>query len=298
MNKSIATPSRTKAVLTQHGFSFKKSLGQNFVIDTNVLDRIVDAAGVDRTSGVVEIGPGIGALTERLALRAGSVLAFELDQRLLPILEETLQPYSNVETVHADVLNVDLRAWLESRFSAWNSVSVVANLPYYVTTPILISLLEQRLPIDTIVVMIQKEVAERIGARAGTKDYGSLSILVQYYSQPEVIGRVPRTVFMPRPHVDSAILRLRIRSRPPVNLKEPSLFFDVVRKSFSQRRKTIYKNILFHFFQKDQKDECRKVLEEAGIDPALRAEAVTMEQFAMLSDRMSRRYTDQNHSSS
>lgn len=209
--QDIATPRRTKDIIQRHGFSFKKSLGQNFLIDQNILNKIVNAAGLDETKGALEIGPGIGALTEKLAQSAKAVTAVEIDQRLLPILEEVLAPYEHVKVRHGDVLKLDLREVFATDFADVSKVSVVANLPYYVTTPILMRLLEDKLPLENIVVMIQKEVAERMAASPGTKDYGSLSIAVQYYSEPELVCIVPNTVFIPQPNVESAVIRLRVR---------------------------------------------------------------------------------------
>ncbi|MDQ0258111.1 16S rRNA (adenine1518-N6/adenine1519-N6)-dimethyltransferase [Evansella vedderi] len=281
--KDIATPKRTKAILEKYGFSFKKSLGQNFLIDTNILRRIVDAANVTETSGAVEIGPGIGALTEQLAKRTKKVVAYEIDQRLIPILEDTLSPYPHVKVIHGDVLKVDVKEMVNKEFENMEDVAVVANLPYYVTTPILMKLLEEKLPVRTIVVMIQKEVAERIAAGPNTKNYGSLSIAAQYYAHAETVFTVPKTVFVPQPNVDSAILRLTIREEPPVQVQDEKFFFEVVRASFAQRRKTILNN-LSHHFPDLNKTEIEKVLQHSGIDPKRRGESLSMEEFAKLSN--------------
>ncbi|MGZ4161827.1 MAG: 16S rRNA (adenine(1518)-N(6)/adenine(1519)-N(6))-dimethyltransferase RsmA, partial [Neobacillus sp.] len=205
MNKDIATPVRTKAILEKYGFSFKKSLGQNFLIDTNILRKIVDFAEIGENTSAIEIGPGIGALTEQLARSSKKVVAFEIDQRLLPILSETLSPYPNVKIIHKDVLEANVQEVMDEEFTNLEDIMVVANLPYYVTTPIIMKLLEERLPIRGIVVMLQKEVADRISASPGTKDYGSLSIAVQYYTKAETVMIVPKTVFVPQPNVDSAV---------------------------------------------------------------------------------------------
>ncbi|MFZ0444653.1 MAG: 16S rRNA (adenine(1518)-N(6)/adenine(1519)-N(6))-dimethyltransferase RsmA, partial [Bacillus sp. (in: firmicutes)] len=222
MMKHIATPIRTKSILEKYGFSFKKSLGQNFLIEPNVLSRIVDHANVTDKTGVIEIGPGIGALTEQLARRAKKVVAFEIDQRLLPILNETLAPYSNVTVIHQDVLEADLMGAITEHFNDCEEIMVVANLPYYVTTPIIMKLLEDKLPLKGIVVMLQKEVADRIAANPSTKEYGSLSIAVQYYTDAKTVMTVPKTVFVPQPNVDSAIIRLLVRDEPIVELKNES----------------------------------------------------------------------------
>lgn len=287
MNKDIATPVRTKAILEKYGFSFKKSLGQNFLIDTNILNRIVDHANLTENSGVIEIGPGIGALTEQLAKRSKKVVAFEIDQRLLPILEETLSPYSNKKIIHQDVLKADVAERIKEEFEGFEDIMVVANLPYYVTTPIIMKLLEEKLPIRGIVVMLQKEVAERIAAKPGNKDYGSLSIAVQYYTEAETVMIVPKTVFVPQPNVDSAVIRLTVRKEPKVNVKDEEFFFQVTRSSFAQRRKTILNNLVSQLPEgKEKKEEILKVLSEVEIDPSRRGETLSIEEFAKLSDAL------------
>lgn len=287
MHKDIATPVRTKEILDKYGFSFKKSLGQNFLIDTNILNRIVDHAELTEHSGAIEIGPGIGALTEQLAKRAEKVVAFEIDQRLLPILEDTLSPYSNVNVIHSDVLKADVRAVMEQEFEEQEDVMVVANLPYYVTTPILMKLLEERLPIRGIVCMLQKEVGDRISAKPGTKEYGSLSIAVQYYTKAETVMIVPKTVFMPQPNVDSAVIRLTLHDEPPVKVKDEKFFFHVTRSSFAQRRKTILNNLTSQLPDGKQKKEgILAALQEAGIVESRRGETLSIEEFARLSDAL------------
>ncbi|OLO27440.1 16S rRNA (adenine(1518)-N(6)/adenine(1519)-N(6))-dimethyltransferase [Alkalihalophilus pseudofirmus] len=285
MNKDIATPIRTRAILEKYKFSFKKSLGQNFLIDLNILGRIVDAAGIDNTIGAIEIGPGIGALTEQLAKNADKVVAFEIDQRLLPVLADTLSPYENVKVIHSDVLKADVKQVIEEEFKEEQEIMVVANLPYYVTTPILMKLLEEHLPIKRIVVMIQKEVAERIAARPGSKEYGSLSIAAQYYAQAETVFTVPKTVFVPQPNVDSAVLRLTIRDNPPVDVLDEPFFFEIIRASFAQRRKTIFNN-LTHHFGKDHKEKMEFALKAADVDPKRRGETLSIEEYAKLSNEI------------
>ncbi|AIQ10620.1 16S rRNA (adenine(1518)-N(6)/adenine(1519)-N(6))-dimethyltransferase RsmA [Paenibacillus durus] len=282
--EEISSPRRTKEIIAAHGFSFKKSLGQNFLIDQNILNKIVDAAGLDKSTGALEIGPGIGALTERLAQTAGAVTAVEIDQRLIPILQEVLSPYPHVKIRHADVLNVDLHELFGEDFAEVGKVSVVANLPYYVTTPILMKLLEEKLPLANIVVMIQKEVAERMAASPGGKDYGSLSIAVQYYSEPELICTVPHTVFIPQPNVESAVIRLKVRERPPVEVRDEQHFFEVVRASFTQRRKTISNNLKSRFFPGEGRERLEALLSEAGIQPSRRGETLSLAEYARLSD--------------
>ncbi|WP_342047403.1 16S rRNA (adenine(1518)-N(6)/adenine(1519)-N(6))-dimethyltransferase RsmA [Bacillus sp. OTU530] len=285
--KDIATPNRTKGILEKYGFSFKKSLGQNFLIDTNVLNRIVDFAEMSSETAAIEIGPGIGALTEQLAKRAKKVIAFEIDQRLLPILGETLEPYDNVKIIHSDVLKANVKQVVEEEFEKDQDIMVVANLPYYVTTPILFKLLEEQLPIRGIVVMLQKEVADRIAAAPGTKDYGSLSIALQYYTEAETVMIVPRTVFVPQPNVDSAVIRLTKREKPAVMVQDEAFFFEVVRASFAQRRKTLMNNLVNNLqgIPKD-KELLEQTLQEAGIDPKRRGETLTIEEFGRLSDAL------------
>jgi 16S rRNA (adenine1518-N6/adenine1519-N6)-dimethyltransferase len=287
MIKDIATPVRTKAILEKYGFSFKKSLGQNFLIEPNILSRIVDHADVTNKTGVIEIGPGIGALTEQLARRAKKVVAFEIDQRLLPILNETLAPYPNVSIIHQDVLEADLKGAVNEYFSDCEEIMVVANLPYYVTTPIIMKLLEDQLPLKGIVVMLQKEVADRISAKPSTKEYGSLSIAVQYYTDAKTVMTVPKTVFVPQPNVDSAIIRLLVRDNPIVKLENESFFFKIVRASFAQRRKTLLNNLV-HFLPngKELKPVIEETLSEVNIDGKRRGESLSIEEFAKLSDAL------------
>ncbi|WP_374722038.1 16S rRNA (adenine(1518)-N(6)/adenine(1519)-N(6))-dimethyltransferase RsmA [Peribacillus tepidiphilus] len=287
MHKDIATPVRTKAILEKYGFSFKKSLGQNFLIDTNILRRIVEFAGLTKESGAIEIGPGIGALTEQLAKYSKKVVAFEIDQRLLPILEDTLSPYDNVKVIHSDVLKANVAETIKQEFQDTEDLMVVANLPYYVTTPIIMKLLEEQLPIRGMVVMLQKEVGDRISAKPGTKDYGSLSIAVQYYTKAETVMIVPKTVFMPQPNVDSAVIRLTKRDKPLVSVKDEEFFFTVTRASFAQRRKTLQNNLTSQLPNgKEKKNEIIAAIERAGIDPQRRGETLSIEEFAKLSDEL------------
>ncbi|MCY8225966.1 16S rRNA (adenine(1518)-N(6)/adenine(1519)-N(6))-dimethyltransferase RsmA [Bacillus haynesii] len=287
MNKDIATPIRTKEILNKYGFSFKKSLGQNFLIDTNILDRIVDHAGVTERTGVIEIGPGIGALTEQLAKRAKKVTAFEIDQRLLPILKDTLSPYDNVTVIHQDVLKADVRAVMDEQFQDCDEVMVVANLPYYVTTPIIMKLLEENLPLKGIVVMLQKEVADRMAAKPSTKEYGSLSIAVQFYTEAKTVMNVPKTVFVPQPNVDSAVIRLTLREEPAVAVQDDAFFFQVVKASFAQRRKTLFNNLINNLPNgKENKSTIESALQDSQIDGKRRGESLSIEEFAVLSDRL------------
>lgn len=284
MMKQIASLSRTREILGKYGFQFKKSLGQNFLVDLNILKKIVDAAELTPDKGAIEIGPGIGSLTEQIAKVAGKVVAIEIDQRLLPILADTLSPYPHVQVEHGDVLQMDLREVIQKHFVPGQKISVVANLPYYVTSAILMKLLEERLPLENIVVMIQKEVAERIAAAPGSKTYGALSIYSQFYAETEMVVTVPKSVFIPQPNVDSAVLRLKIRNKPPVNVNDEEMFFRVVKVSFAQRRKTIANNLLNGLFGKGEKEKMLSILQEAGIEPTRRAETLSLEEFARLSN--------------
>ncbi|WP_430483445.1 16S rRNA (adenine(1518)-N(6)/adenine(1519)-N(6))-dimethyltransferase RsmA [Rossellomorea marisflavi] len=287
MHKDIATPIRTKEILEKHGFSFKKSLGQNFLIDPNILRNITDHAGLSKETAAIEIGPGIGALTEHLARTSGKVVAFEIDQRLIPILEDTLSPYDNVTIVNQDVLEADVASIIEMELAGYEDIMVVANLPYYVTTPIILKLLMERLPIRGICVMLQKEVGDRISARPGTKAYGSLSIAIQYYTEAEMVMTVPKSVFMPQPNVDSAVIRLTKRSVPPVQVQDEDFLFTVSRASFAQRRKTILNNLTSQLPQgKEKKDLILEALSKAGVDPTRRGETLSIEEFGVLSDAL------------
>jgi 16S rRNA (adenine1518-N6/adenine1519-N6)-dimethyltransferase len=289
MSDWISSPRRTSEIMKAHHFAVKKSLGQNFLIDPNILNKIVQAAELDEHKGAIEIGPGLGALTQQLAVTAGKVMAIEIDQRLIPILQETLEGFSEVTVIHGDVLSVDLPSLIKSHLEGCSPISVVANLPYYITTPILMRLLEEKIPLQHIVVMIQKEVAERMNAEPGTKDYGSLSVAVQYYAETKLITHVPHTVFIPQPHVDSTVIRLTVRDQPPVYVKDEEFFFKVVRASFTQRRKTLINNLsgaLLTKGDKNGKDVILKVLEEVGINPSRRGETLSMEEFSVLSNAL------------
>lgn len=287
----VSSPRKTKELLHKYGLALKKSLGQNFLTDANILRNIAAAAGLDKTKGVLEIGPGLGALTQQLAREAGKVVAVEIDGRLLPALAETLSTYPHASVVHGDVLKLDLDALWKEHYADCTKVSVVANLPYYITTPIMMKLLEQRLPLEYIVVMIQREVADRMSARPGSKTYGSLSVAVQYYAETDIVAIVPPTVFVPEPGVDSAVIRLKLRETPPVQVDDEAFFFRVVQTSFAQRRKTIANNVLSGMFDKSQRPLVESLLRECGIDPGRRAETLDMAEFARLANAL-RKHVD------
>jgi len=285
--KDIATPNRTKEILEKYGFSFKKSLGQNFLVDVNVLKNIVSHANLTKRTGVIEVGPGIGALTEQIAREAGQVVAFEIDGRLLPVLEDTLSPYANVKVIHQDVLDADLHQVIEENFTNVDSIFVVANLPYYVTTPIILKFLLGKVPVDGMVIMMQKEVADRITASPGTKAYGSLSIAIQYYMDAEVAMIVPKTVFIPQPNVESAVIRLTRKETKPVEVIDEDFLFEVSRGSFVQRRKTILNNLQSSLpHGKEKKDIILKAFEQIGMDPGRRGETLTIEEFGQLANAL------------
>ncbi|MDL4839074.1 16S rRNA (adenine(1518)-N(6)/adenine(1519)-N(6))-dimethyltransferase RsmA [Aquibacillus rhizosphaerae] len=283
-NKAIATPTKTKEILNKYGFSFKKSLGQNFLIDVNILEKIIEVAGIDKEIAAIEIGPGMGALTEQLAIHSSKVVAFEIDQRLVPILEDTLQSYTNIEIVNEDILKADIKSVMKKFFKEGQEVKIVANLPYYITTPILMNLLMEQLPVSSITVMIQKEVADRMAAEPNTKSYGSLSIAIQYYTHAKVAVNVPKTVFMPQPNVDSSVLHLSLRETPPVTVKDESFFFTLVQACFAQRRKTLRNNLARHFSDTLTKEQIESKLQLAGIDGTRRGESLNMNEFADLAN--------------
>ena len=284
---SIADHSVTRAILDRHGFTFKKSFGQNFLTDTNILQKIVDTAEIDKKVNVIEIGPGIGALTEFLAESAAEVMAFEIDDRLVPILADTLRDFDNVTVVNQDILKVDLAQYIAEFKNPDLPIKVVANLPYYITTPILMHLIESGIPFSEFVVMMQREVADRISAQPNTKSYGSLSIAVQYYMTAKVAFIVPRTVFVPAPNVDSAILKMVRREQPAVEVQDEKFFFKVSKASFVHRRKTLWNNLTSHFGKSEEtKSKLTAALERADLSPSVRGEALSLEEFARLADAL------------
>ena len=283
----IADYSVTRAILERHGFTFKKSFGQNFLTDTNILQKIVDTAEIDKKVNVIEIGPGIGALTEFLAENAAEVMAFEIDDRLVPILADTLRDFDNVTVINQDILKVDLAQYIAEFKNPDLPIKVVANLPYYITTPILMHLIESGIPFSEFVVMMQKEVADRISAQPNTKAYGSLSIAVQYYMTAKVAFIVPRTVFVPAPNVDSAILKMVRRDQPAVAVQDEKFFFKVSKASFVHRRKTLWNNLTSHFGKSEEtKAKLTAALEQAELSPSVRGEALALADFARLADAL------------
>lgn len=256
------------------------------MIDSNILEKVVTKAGITEDTAVIEIGPGIGALTEQLAKQANHVLAFEIDQRLLPVLKDSLSPYSNVTVVHQDILKTDVSKFIQENFQMNQEVKVVANLPYYITTPILMKLLMDPLPITDISVLIQKEVADRMSAHPNTKEYGSLSIAVQYYTDTRVVMNVPKSAFMPQPNVDSAVLQLKMHKTPPVYVEDEPFFFELVQASFGQRRKTLMNNLSRHFKEQLSKEEISEVLQAIDLDGRRRGESLSIEEFAQLANAL------------
>lgn len=278
-DKRLYSPSYVKEILSNYGFKFSKSLGQNFLIDGNLVRNIVEKANITKDDYVLEIGPGIGTLTEELAIKAKKVVAVEIDRKLLPILDETLNKYNNVEIIHGDILQIDIEKLINEKLDK-KPVKVVANLPYYVTTPIIGKLIEEDLNLESIVVMVQKEVADRMASSPGSKQYGSLSVFIDFYSKPEIILKVPKTVFMPQPKIDSAIIKLTIKKQLPDIDKDK--FFKVVKAAFSKRRKTIL-NCLSSYGFNLEKEIIKEALSTANIDPSQRAENLSTEDFLKIS---------------
>lgn len=276
---------RTQDILRRHDFNFKKKFGQNFLTDHNILTKITQTAELSKEVNVIEIGPGIGSLTQYLLEEAAEVMAFEIDKSLIPILEETMAPYDNFTLISADILKVDLLSEIQKFKNPNLPIKVVANLPYYITTPILMHLIESKIPFSEFVVMMQKEVADRIAASPKTKAYGSLSIAVQYYMEASVAFIVPRTVFIPAPNVDSAILKMVRREEPLVEVEDEEWFFKTMHSSFVHRRKTLMNN-LQAAFGKESKPEIEKLLAQAEISPTIRGEALSIEEFAKLADAL------------
>lgn len=283
---TLGIPQNTIAVLQKYHFNFQKKFGQNFLIDPHVLEKIVEAAGVTKEDFVLEIGPGIGTMTQYLCENAREVVAVEIDTNLIPILEDTLSAYDNVTVINQDILKLDI-AKLAMERNDGKPIKVVANLPYYITTPIIMGLFESHVPSDSITVMVQKEVADRMQVGPGTKDYGALSLAVQFYAKPEIVANVPPNCFMPRPNVGSAVIRLTSHKKP-VAVKNEKLMFDIIRASFNQRRKTLVNGLYNVGGLNKSKEELAAVLESIGLAANVRGETLTLEQFAALSDALSK----------
>ena len=279
----LGNPQKTIEVIQKYEFAFQKKFGQNFLIDTHVLDKIISAAEITKDDLVVEIGPGIGTMTQYLACAAREVVAIEIDKMLIPILQDTLSAYDNVTIINEDVLKVDLNKLAEEK-NGGRPVKVVANLPYYITTPIIMGLFENHVPLHSITIMVQKEVADRMRMGPGTKDYGALSLAVQYYAEPYLVANVPPNCFMPRPNVGSAVIRLTVHEKPPVIVRDESLMFRLIRASFNQRRKTLANGLNNSPELHYSKEQIAEAIEKLGTSPSIRGEALTLEQFALLAD--------------
>ena len=280
---NLGNPKNTIEIIQKYEFMFQKKFGQNFLIDTHVLEKIISAAGITKNDCVLEIGPGIGTMTQYLAENAGHVVAVEIDRNLIPILKETLADYDNVTVINEDILRVDIKA-LDEEYNGGKPIKVVANLPYYITTPIIMGLFESGVPIDNITVMVQKEVADRMKEGPGSKDYGALSLAVQYYAEPEIVANVPPNCFIPRPNVGSAVIRLTRHKEMPVEVKDPALMFKIIRASFNQRRKTLQHGLGNAPELPYTKEQIAAAIAEMGLTPTIRGEALSLAQFAQLSD--------------
>ncbi len=280
---NLGNPKNTIEIIQKYEFMFQKKFGQNFLIDTHVLEKIISAAGITKNDCVLEIGPGIGTMTQYLAENAGHVVAVEIDRNLIPILKETLADYDNVTVINEDILRVDIKA-LAEEYNDGKPIKVVANLPYYITTPIIMGLFESGVPIDNITVMVQKEVADRMKEGPGSKDYGALSLAVQYYAEPEIVANVPPNCFIPRPNVGSAVIRLTRHKEMPVEVKDPALMFKIIRASFNQRRKTLQNGLGNAPELPYTKEQIAAAIAEMGLTPTIRGEALSLAQFAQLSD--------------
>ena len=279
----LSNPTNTLAIINKYEFAFQKKYGQNFLIDEGIVKKIVREAGVTKEDFVLEIGPGIGTMTQLLCENAGEVAAVEIDDKLIPILRETLSAYDNVTVINEDILKVDIAKLAEEK-NGGKPIKVVANLPYYITTPIIMGLFESGVPIDSITVMVQKEVADRMQVGPGTKDYGALSLAVQYYAKPQIVLSVPPECFMPRPNVGSAVIRLVKHKESPVTVKDEALMFKIIRASFNQRRKTLANGLNNSAEIQLPKEVITESIEKLGRGPAIRGEALTLAEFARLSD--------------
>ena len=283
MENRLGNPKNTIEVIQKYEFAFQKKFGQNFLIDTHVLDKIIRAAGVTKEDMVLEIGPGIGTMTQCLAEAAGRVVAVEIDSNLIPILKDTLKDYDHITVINEDIIKVDIKK-LAEEYNGGRPIKVVANLPYYITTPIIMGLFESEVPIDNITVMVQKEVADRMQTGPGSKDYGALSLAVQYYAEPYIVANVPPNCFIPRPNVGSAVIRLTRHQKPPVEVRDSGLMFRLIRASFNQRRKTLQNGLNNSSELHYSKEQIARAIESLGVPATVRGEALTLEQFARLAN--------------
>ena len=281
----LGNPKNTIEVIQKYNFAFQKKFGQNFLIDTHVLDKIISAAGMTKEDTVLEVGPGIGTMTQRLSQAAGQVIAVEIDTNLIPILKDTLQDCENVTVINEDILKIDIKKMAEEK-GGGRPVKVVANLPYYITTPIIMGLFESHVPLDSITIMVQKEVADRMQVGPGTKDYGALSLAVQYYAKPEIVAYVSPGCFIPKPNVGSAVIRLKRYDRPPVEVRDEAFLFRLIRAAFNQRRKTLANGIGNAQDIPCGREQAQEALEKLGFSPSVRGEALTLQEFALLSNEI------------
>ncbi|WP_293753428.1 16S rRNA (adenine(1518)-N(6)/adenine(1519)-N(6))-dimethyltransferase RsmA [Vallitalea sp.] len=285
MIEPIASPKRTIEIVKKYDFAFQKKFGQNFLIDSHVLNKIITSSNINKEDVVIEIGPGIGSLTQQLAENAKQVIAVEIDKKLIPILEDTLSDYNNITIINEDILKVDIVKLVKEKNDN-KPIKVVANLPYYITTPIIMGLFESNVPVDSITVMVQKEVADRMKAKPGTKDYGALSLAVGYYSEPYIVANVPPNCFMPRPKIGSAVIRLTKHKQPPVDVVDAKLLFKIIRASFNQRRKTLINGLYNNLEGMFEKDQLKHAIENIGLKLNVRGETLSLEEFSNLANEL------------
>ncbi|WP_113674479.1 16S rRNA (adenine(1518)-N(6)/adenine(1519)-N(6))-dimethyltransferase RsmA [Vallitalea guaymasensis] len=285
MTEPIASPKKTIEIIKKYDFAFQKKFGQNFLIDFHVLNKIITSSNITKEDVVIEIGPGIGSLTQQLAENAKQVIAVEIDKKLIPILEDTLSDYNNITIINEDILKVDIVKLVEEKNDN-KPIKVVANLPYYITTPIIMGLFESNVPVDSITVMVQKEVADRMKAKPGTKDYGALSLAVGYYSEPYIVANVPPNCFMPRPKIGSAVIKLTKHKQPPVDVEDAKLLFKIIRASFNQRRKTLINGLYNNLDGMFDKDQLKQAIENIGLKLNVRGETLSLEEFSNLANEL------------
>ncbi|WP_273327398.1 16S rRNA (adenine(1518)-N(6)/adenine(1519)-N(6))-dimethyltransferase RsmA [Vallitalea guaymasensis] len=285
MTEPIASPKKTIEIIKKYDFAFQKKFGQNFLIDSHVLNKIITSSNITKEDVVIEIGPGIGSLTQQLAENAKQVIAVEIDKKLIPILEDTLSDYNNITIINEDILKVDIVKLVEEKNDN-KPIKVVANLPYYITTPIIMGLFESNVPVDSITVMVQKEVADRMKAKPGTKDYGALSLAVGYYSEPYIVANVPPNCFMPRPKIGSAVIKLTKHKQPPVDVEDAKLLFKIIRASFNQRRKTLINGLYNNLDGMFDKDQLKQAIENIGLKLNVRGETLSLEEFSNLANEL------------